>query len=120
MMDALLSSRRRSHPTKDVMRVLATHHVESADGSTVEALTREIRWAKRHRATPALRAGERKKAVACVRAMIRHRSAPPRRPGATADRRVELIELLDHLNAAVRLSVASGFSVAPVLDRLRS
>ncbi|MDR7134527.1 hypothetical protein J2X06_001711 [Lysobacter niastensis] len=32
---------------------------------------------------------------------------------------MELLELIDHLNAAVRLSIAAGYSVAPVLERLR-
>lgn len=101
--------------------LLKRHELQDTPQEIVTALAGSIRRAAggRPAPAPALRSRERSQAIHCAEALLRHMERPPRRKGATDDRRLELIALIDSLHAVVKVAASSGTNLTPALQRLK-
>lgn len=105
-----------------VRELLSAHGLSEASAEHAVALADTVRrlWETKPMLSRALVSRDRQQATACTRALLRHAVKPPKRAGTTEDRRRKLIARIDSLHAVVKLAAASGFNVAPVIDRLRA
>lgn len=105
----------------NLAKLLKRHKLKRIPREIVTALAGSIRRAAggRPAPAPALRSRERSQAIHCAEAILRHMERPPRRKGATDDRRRELIALIDSLHAVVKVAASSGTNLTPTLQRLK-